>query len=134
MSRFLGFSLICISLLGSFLAGCKSTESQESGPYHSITAQQAYNMISELKEYIILDVRSEAERQKKRIPGSISIPFREVKDRAESELPDKNAMIFVHCRSGGRSTIAAKELVRQGYTNVYDFKKITKWPGETIGD
>ena len=124
------FPFICISLL----AGCVSTEMRESGRYHSITPQEAYNMISELDDYIILDVRTESERQKKRIPGSISIPFREVKDRAENELPDKNAMIFVHCRSGGRSTAAAKELVRQGYTNVFDFKKITKWPGETIGD
>jgi len=130
MPKLLVFSFICVSLL----AGCVSTEMRESGRYHSITAGEAYNMISKLDDYIILDVRAESERQKKRIPGSISIPFREVKDRAENELPDKNAMIFVHCRSGGRSTAAAKELIRLGYTNIYDFKKITKWPGETVGD
>ena len=130
MSKTLVFSFVCISLL----AGCASTEMRKSERYHSITAQEAYNMISGLEDYIILDVRAESERQKKRIPGSISIPFREVKNRAETELPDKNAMIFVHCRSGGRSTAAAKDLFELGYTNIYDFKKITKWPGETIGD
>ena len=130
MSKLFFFSFIGISLL----AGCKSTDTQGAGAYHSITAMEAYKMISELDDYVILDVRSEKERQKKRIPGSISIPFREVKDRAENELPDKNAMIFVHCRSGGRSTIAARELVKLGYKNVYDFKKITKWPGETVSD
>ena len=121
------YSLVCICLL----TGCKSTEMPG---YHSINAKEAYKMISELEDYIILDVRTESERQAKRIPGSISIPFRQIKDRAESELPDKDAMIFVHCQSGGRSTIAAKELVRLGYTNIYDFKKITRWPGETISD
>ena len=130
MKKLLVLSFACMSLL----AGCVSREIRESGAYHSITAPEAYRMISELDNYVILYVRAESERQKKRIPGSVSIPFREVKDRAENELPDKNAMIFVHCRSGGRSTVAAKELVRLGYTNVYDFKKITKWPGETISN
>ena len=130
MSKLLAFSLIGVCLL----SGCVSSEMRESGAYHSITAEEAYQMISELSDYIILDVRSESERAKKRIPGSISIPLGQVKDRAESELPDKNAMIFVHCRSGGRSTIASKELFKLGYTNIYDFKKITKWPGETISD
>jgi len=130
MGKLLVLSFISIILL----SGCVSTEMRESGRYHSITSQEAYNMISKLEDYIILDVRSESEYKKKRIPGAVSIPLGEVKVRAESELPDKNAMIFVHCRSGGRSTVAAKELFKLGYTNIYDFKKITKWPGETIGD
>ena len=130
MPKLFAFLLICTALL----PGCKSTDPQMERAYHSITAQEAYDMISQLKDYVIVDVRSESERKAKRIPGSVSIPFRQVKDLAESVLPDKNAMIFVHCRSGGRSTIAAKQLVKLGYLNVYDFKKITKWPGETISD
>ena len=122
--------LVCITIL----TGCMSIEMRKAEGYHSISAKEAYRMISELEDYIILDVRAESEHQKKRIPGSMSIPFREVKDRAEKELPDKNAMIFVHCFAGGRSTIASRELIRLGYTNIYDFKKITRWPGETIGD
>ena len=128
MKKLVIFLVICFSLM----LGCKSSETREAGMYHSISPQQAYNMISTLEEYIILDVRSENEHQRKHIPGAISIPFLQIKDRAENELPDKDAMIFVHCRSGGRSTIAAKELVRLGYTNIYDFKKITRWPGQTI--
>ena len=128
MAKLCILSFISISLL----TGCVSAELREAAGYHSITAAEAYRMISELDDYIILDVRAESEYQKKRIPGAISIPFRQVKDRAEKELPDKGAMIFVHCRSGGRSTLAAKELIRLGYANVYDFKKITRWPGETI--
>ena len=126
MPRLFLFTLIGVSLL----AGCVSSEMRDSGAYHSITAKEAYNMISGLDEYIILDVRTESEHQKKHIPGAVSIPLGQVKDQAEAVLTDKNAMIFVHCRSGGRSTMAAKELIRLGYKNVYDFKKITRWPGE----
>ena len=123
-------SFICISLF----TGCVSAEMRNGGAYHSITAQEAYQMMSELDDYIILDVRTESEYRAKRIPGAISIPLGQVKERAEIELPNKDAIIFVHCRSGGRSTAAAKELIKLGYKNVYDFKKITKWPGETISD
>ena len=125
--------LFILSFFGIILlAGCASMEMRMSGRYHSITAAQAYKMISGLENYIILDVRTEGERQKMRIPGSISIPLKQVKEQAENELTDKNAMIFVHCRSGGRSTVAAKELFELGYTNIYDFKKITRWPGEIL--
>ena len=116
----------------SLLTGCVSTEMRKGGAYHSITPKEAYLMMAELEEYVILDVRTENEHQKKRIPGAISIPLGQITERAEIELPDKNAMIFVHCKLGGRSTAAAKELIKLGYKNVYDFKKITKWPGETI--
>ena len=128
MSKQCVYLLICICIL----AGCKSTDMRGVQGYHSITAKEAYRMISELDNYIILDVRTESEHQKKRIPGAISIPFREITARAENELPDKDAMIFVHCLSGGRSTMAARELINLGYTNIYDFKKITRWPGELI--
>ena len=123
-------SFICISLL----TGCISTEMRKGGAYHSITPKEAYQMISELENYVILDVRTAKEHREKRIPGAISIPLSQITERAETELPDKNAIIFVHCRSGGRSTAASKELIKLGYKNVYDFKKITKWPGETISD
>jgi rhodanese-related sulfurtransferase len=38
-----------------------------------------------------------------------------------NEYPaDKNAKIVLYCRSGRMSTIVAKELVKAGYTNVWN--------------
>ena len=100
--------------------------------YRRISAADAYEMMSKSKDFIILDARSQEEFNERRIEGATLIPDREVRNRAEKELPDKNKMIFVYCRSGGRSEIASRELVRLGYTKVYDFGGILNWPYETV--
>ena len=112
-----------------------STGSEKTGAvYAKISAQHAKSMMDEGKSYILLDVRTDAEYKEIRIEGAILIPDTEIKDRAESELPDKDALILVYCRSGRRSASAANELVSMGYSNVYDFGGILDWPYETTGD
>jgi rhodanese-related sulfurtransferase len=81
--------------------------------------------------YIILDVRTQEEYDEAHIPGAIVIPNTEIEARAESELPDKDQMILVYCRSGRRSKLAADILVELGYTNIYEFGGIIDWPYET---
>lgn len=99
---------------------------------HKISAQEAHRMMSELKDYVLLDVRSDKEYRQGRIDGAYLISDNEITDRAEKELPDKNKAILVYCRSGGRSAKAAAELIRLGYKNVYDFGGIIHWPFATV--
>ena len=129
LKRFIVISLICINLP----AGCVRTETQQAA-YRKVTAAQAYKMMSELKDYIILDVRTEGEYKEKRIAGAILIPDYEIKDRAGKELSDKNRVILVYCRSGARSANAARNLASLGYVNVYDFGGITGWPYDTVSE
>jgi len=89
-------------------------------------------MMDELDTYIILDVRSESEFEAQHINGAILIPVSELRSRAEKELPDKDAVIFVYCRAGNRSAEAARLLISMGYTNVYDMGGIGDWPNETV--
>lgn len=103
---------------------------EQQAEYRSISAEEAEGMM--VGEYILLDVRTEEEYRQERIDGAILIPDTEIAERAETELPDKGALILVYCRSGRRSELAAKELINQGYTNVYDFGGIIDWPYETI--
>ena len=51
---------------------------------------------------------------------------------AGKELPNKEQLILVYCRSGRRSKIAATELVKLGYTNVKEFGGIIDWPYEVV--
>ena len=102
------------------------------GSGRKISADEAHKMIGELKDFILLDVRTEKEFKEKRIEGAILIPDFEIKNRAVKELNDKNQVILVYCRSGRRSASAAAELVRMGYMNVYDFGGILDWKYETV--
>ncbi len=48
------------------------------------------------------------------------VPFDQVEANLAAFPADKDAKIVVYCRSGGMSAISAAELVRLGYTNVWN--------------
>ncbi len=64
-------------------------------------------------ETVILDVRSEGERENEHIEGSKHIPVDQLRDRLD-ELP-KDKKIVTHCAVGLRSYIATRILVQNGY-------------------
>ena len=96
-----------------------------------ISARQAKVLIRQNPSAIIVDVRTRQEYSRMHIPGAILLPKDTIQTHAYRTLPDKNAPIFVHCKSGGRSREAANTLANMGYTNVYDFGGIDSWPYET---
>ena len=97
----------------------------------NITAQEAKQIMDSEEGYIILDTRTQEEYDEGHIPGAIVIPHDEITDRAEEELPDKDQLLLVYCRSGRRSKLAAEALVKLGYTNIKEFGGIIDWPYET---
>ena len=89
-------------------------------------------MMEKESGYIILDVRTPEEFADKHIPGAINIPNETIGTGEISELPDKDQLILVYCRSGNRSKQASEKLVALGYTNIVEFGGINDWPGETV--
>ena len=122
--------LLLIFITALLLGGCAVPAEQESS-YRQITMDEAVAMMKEEKNYIILDVRTAAEFDEKHIPGAINIPNETIGTDAIPELPDKDQLILVYCRSGNRSKQASEKLVQLGYTNVVEFGGIIDWPGET---
>ena len=80
--------------------------------------------------YIILDVRRSDEFASGHIPGAINVANESIGTEAPVELPDKNQLIYVYCRSGNRSKQAAEKLVAQGYTSIVDIGGIMEWKGK----
>ena len=112
------------------LAGC-GAQSEES-TYRQVNAEEAATMMEEESSYIILDVRTTEEYSEKHIPGAINIPNETIGTEDIPELPDKEQLILVYCRSGNRSKQASEKLVKLGYRNIVEFGGINDWTGETV--
>lgn len=96
--------------------------------YRKISAREAKNIMQSDDPHIILDVRTEEEFNESHIPNAILIPEDEIKERIRAEVPDKNMVILIYCRSGSRSEKSARKLIAMGYRNVFDFGGIIDWP------
>ena len=127
-------TLTVVLLLGITACGTKTKEhsSETMNTYTQISMEQAITMMEEEKDYIILDVRTPEEFAEKHIPNAINVPNETIGTEEISELPDKDQLILVYCRSGNRSKQASEKLVTLGYSNVYEFGGINSWPGETV--
>ena len=112
------------------LSGCATQSAEKT--YRQITMEEAITMMEEETGYIILDVRTAQEYSEKHIPGAVNIPNETIGTEDIPELPDKEQLILVYCRSGNRSKQAAEKLAKLGYTNIVEFGGIHDWTGETV--
>jgi len=65
-----------------------------------------------------IDVRTAEEYAEGRVAEAFNIPYTEITERIGEVTTDKDAPIYLYCRSGRRSGIALEALQRAGYTNV----------------
>ena len=70
--------------------------------------------LSDRKDAILLDVRTEGEYQNGHIPGTVNIPLDELRNRL-SEL-DREKILYVNCQSGLRSYLACRILSQNGFS------------------
>ena len=69
-------------------------------------------------EVRVLDVREEGEWEQSHVPGSIHIPFHELRDGVPDELENGGKPLAIVCSAGNRSSIAASLLKRAGLEGV----------------
>ena len=122
--------LIPILLSALMFTGCAGTSNSQTNTYRSITMDEAVAMMEQETGYIILDVRRPDEYAAGHIPHAINGPNESIGTAEISELPDKDQLILVYCRSGRRSKEASEKLVKLGYTNIVEFGGILDWKGE----
>ena len=119
--------LLPIVLSALMLTGCAAAGNQANS-YRRISMDEAVAMMKRENGYIILDVRTPEEFAEKHIPNAINVPNENIGTDGISELPDRDQLIMVYCRSGRRSKIAADIFVKAGFNSVFDFGGINDWP------
>ena len=98
--------------------------------YVQITQEEARDRMAGGEDYILLEVRTQAESAEGHIPGAICVPNETIGSEPPAELPDRQQTILVYCRSGRRSKEAAQKLADMGYRQVLEFGGIVDWTAE----
>ena len=116
-----------------FIYACQQKHKEETSTpsYKKIDGIEAKRIMNETSDYILLDVRTEPEFNSSHIEGAILIPDYEIQ-RVLTEIPNKDALVLIYCRSGRRSAEVAYKMLSMGYTNIYDFGGIIDWKYEII--
>lgn len=130
--------LLSISIIGCGQDQSKN-ESVDDAPeviqvtsVNTIDAETAIEMMASGEDFILVDVRTQAEFDEGHIEGALLLPVDQIEALAVEQLSNKDAVVLVYCRSGSRSAQASKILVELGYQSVYDFGGIIDWPGEIV--
>ena len=120
-----------LAALALVMTGCAAPQASADS-FRQISMEEAAAMMQAQEGYIILDVRTVQEYESGHIPGAICIPNETISDAEIPQLPDKDQLILVYCRSGNRSKQAAAKLARLGYKNIVEIGGIGAWPGEIV--
>lgn len=126
MKKTFWLNLVALIFTALFITGCGQS-------YKNISQEDAVRIMNSGKEFVLLDVRTPEEYEKKHIPGALLLPIDEIKKGNLDSLPDKNKIILVYCWTGRRAEDSAMILFNKGYNYVYNFGGLVDWTGEVEG-
>ncbi len=84
-----------------------------------LTVLQVKNKFDQNEKFTFIDVREDHEWNKARIPNAIHIGRGIIERDIATHIEDKSQEIILYCGGGFRSALAAYNLQKMGYTNVY---------------
>ncbi|HEX5269344.1 MAG TPA: rhodanese-like domain-containing protein [Gemmataceae bacterium] len=70
-------------------------------------------------KFLLIDVREESEWAKDHLPGAIYLGKGIIERDVEGRVPDTGTEMVLYCGGGYRSALAADNLQKMGYTNVW---------------
>ena len=79
----------------------------------------------------LIDVRTKEEFDSGHINNAVNIPVTDADFSKRIDKLNKQKSVYVYCRSGSRSARATKEMVKLGFTHLYDMEGgIISWKNE----
>jgi rhodanese-related sulfurtransferase len=82
-----------------------------------VTIQDLKKAMDSKEDIVIIDVRNPNEYDVVHIPGAVNVSRGLLEFQIWSVVPEKNAKIYVYCKTTGRSALATKTLNDLGYKN-----------------
>ena len=130
MKKVIIILIILAVIIGGVIMLNRNTEKETTNQIQYISMEEITTIMQENTNYIILDARTIEEYNEGHIPNAICIPNETIDETVTKQLPNKDQLILIYCRSGNRSKQAALKLQQLGYTNLVEFGGIIDWDGE----
>jgi rhodanese-related sulfurtransferase len=84
-----------------------------------LTVDQVKAKLDRQERFYLVDVREESEWAKDHLPGATHLGKGIIERDVEQRIPDTEAEIILYCGGGFRSALAADNLQKMGYSNVW---------------
>jgi rhodanese-related sulfurtransferase len=95
---------------------------------NNVSGDEAYKLINENNNVIILDVRTKEEYENGHIHGAKLMPVGDLSSRINELEKFKDKPILVYCASGGRSPQAVNYLIEGEFSQIYHLARgISSW-------
>jgi rhodanese-related sulfurtransferase len=99
----------------AFLKLCEDARTQ----VRELTINDVKEKLARKEKFHLIDVREESEWAAGRLPTAEYMGRGIIERDIEKTIPDPNAELVLYCGGGFRSALAAVNLQKMGYTNVY---------------
>jgi rhodanese-related sulfurtransferase/TusA-related sulfurtransferase len=117
-------------VLKHYLRKSSSDDTIERKHPNVVTNEELQSKLEVNENMVVLDVRETAEYAFNHIPNAISIPLGELEARMNELNQDQT--IYIVCRTGNRSDLAAQKLAENGFSNVLNvIPGMSQWTGKT---
>ncbi len=118
------------TVLKHYLRKSSEEETREKKHPNVMKNEELQQKIDANQDIVVLDVREAAEYAFSHIPNAKSVPLGDL-DEYLNEF-DKEAEIYVVCRTGNRSDLAAQQLTAAGFKQVINIVPgMSEWTGPT---
>lgn len=95
-----------------------------------VTADEVYQMLQknpDMKDLVIIDVRTPEEYKSVHIDKAINIDFYSSNFKKELAKLDRKKIYILYCRSGNRTGKTVKIMEELGFKNIYDMGALKDW-------
>jgi rhodanese-related sulfurtransferase len=84
-----------------------------------VTVDEVKARLDRGDKFLLVDVREESEWARDHLPQAVHLGKGIIERDVEQRIPDLDAEIVLYCGGGFRSALAADNLQKMGYTNVW---------------
>ncbi|WP_044745592.1 MULTISPECIES: sulfurtransferase TusA family protein [unclassified Anoxybacillus] len=116
------------NVLKHYIRKVSENEEKEQPQFpHIISNEELLARLNEANT-TVLDVREQAEYAFGHIPGALSLPLGELEQKMDQI--SKESHVYVICRTGNRSDLAAQKLMEYGFLHVWNVVPgMSQWTG-----